>query len=353
MSRLEKLGVAAVAVAATLVLQCGTATLAAGPGRNGGGVIYITYQGIPHTMQDDGSGLAPVPGAPGGAPSRLRHGGKRWFVEFSEVPGEFYPDFLPDGTLKDFTQRRVFVARSDAGDAVTLAISPDLDTLGVKWTVDDGQISWPGRRWDIDTESDTYGNVLEGGLYKTHVTFDGAGDITGGASVLVFPLPLVISDASRQSNELTLGPDMRQHDWAPDGTRFVFEAVSYRELRIGNVDTGELWVLYADPARSMGNPLWSPDGSRILFDYFTGWPQVTLINPDGSGLKKLAGSAPGYSRSAGVWSPTGSHVLYNHRDHYLKDSHIVRVKASGSGQTRLIGKNLGSGWNEPRVIAWR
>lgn len=331
-------------------------------GQHGGGVIYYRYGGEIYSMNDDGSGVAVVSGFPdgyfgGGDPSYELHAKKRWFLQDYLVPGEFYPDFDPNGKLKDFANRRVFYALSDAGDAVELNIPEDLEPLGAKWTVDDGFISFPGRLWDIDPTSPAYGSVLDGGLYRTQINFDQTtDDITGaGTSELVFPVPLVPSNAYRQSNETTPGPDMRYFDWAPDGRQFVFDAVASEELRIGNIDnsdTGEYEVLFSDFERRVSYPFWSPAGDAIMFNHFTGWNEVDSINPDGSDLKKLVGSSPSWTYGAGVWSPTGSHLLFHYFDHFLSDSHLVRAKANGSQRTRLTGEEIGD-FSGPQVVGWR
>jgi hypothetical protein len=334
-----------------------------GAGQNGGGVIYYRYHGDIYTMNDDGSGVEVVADFPAGfsgwgEPSYQPHAEKRWFLQTYDVSGEFYPDFHPDGTLKDFANRRVFYALSDAGDPVELPIPADLEPLGAKWTIDDGYVSFPGRLWDSNLASPTYGSVLEGGLYRTEINFDQTtGDITGtGTSELAFPLSLVPSNANRQSNDLTPGPDILNFDWAPDGKQFVFDSVAGHELRIGNVDnadTGELQVLFDDPDRRTNRPLWSPAGDNIMFNYPAGWTNYVMsINPDGSGLKQLVGSTPNWSLSTGVWSPTGSHLLFQHFDHFLSDSHIVRAKANGSRRTRLTGAEIGD-FSGPLAIGWR
>jgi len=304
-------------------------------------VIYFYYQGDVYTMNDDGSGIALVPRTPEGfsahgVPSRQLHAGKRWFLSYYPVPGEFYPDGNP---------RDQFVALSDGGDVVPLPLPADLDPLGdPRWGVGDGFLSWVGRRWGS-------GTVVEGGLYITGLTFDDQGGVNGvTSSTLLVDFPLVVTEYSGRSG---LVPDIVSHDWSPNGTKFVFENDARDTLAIHNVQTGGGQVIFADPVQPMNTPLWSPAGDRIMFNYFTGWNQVTLINPDGSGLKKLVGSAPSWSRTAGVWSPTGSHLLYQHRDHFYQDSYIVRVKANGSDPTRVTGKDLGWGFSYPRPMGWR
>jgi len=363
------------AIAVAIGLVCSAAALAAKPnkppggqdppGSNGGGVIYFSWNGDLYTMNDDGSGIEVVAGfphdyGPWGDPSRQLHAGRRWFVQTKDVFDEFYPDFHPDGTRKDFANRRVLVAISDAGDIVELSIAPDLEPLEEpKWTVGDGCLSWAGRRWDIDPRSSDYARVLEAGLYVTQLAFDDDGKVSGSAapsSLLVPFVPLVPSNAYRQYSDFTDGPDMRTHDWAPDGMHFVFNAVSTDEVRIGDVATGQSCMLFAEPgADGVGSARWSPAGDMIMFTYDPdiGHQRVILITADASHSKMLVRSSPEWTVCHGVWSPTGSHLLYQYYDHWGADSHIVRATANGSGKTRITDKTMGRGMQPPKAIGWR
>ena len=355
-----------IAIAVAIGLFCCSEATAKKPpkppgddGGNGGGVIYFTYDGDLYTMNDDGSGILPVAGYPDGFrlpkdASRHRHAEKRWFTQMIEVPDEYYPDFKPDGTYKDFAEREILVVLSDAGDAVPVWIDAGLEPLEEpKWTVGDGYLSWVGRRWDIDPESEDYGEVLEGGLYATKLAFDTAGNVTGmdGPSFLLFPSsPLVPSNAGRQAQDFSPGPDIWRHDWAPDGIHFVFEPVSTEELRIGQIG-GDSELLYFEPSGgSVGWPKWSPAGDSITF-HSRG--QLMVIRADGSRVKTLVRGNPNWSVGGGVWSPTGSHLLYQHWDHFFQDTYIVRITAGGGGKARLTDKSMGWGVAGPRPLGWR
>ena len=86
-----------------------------------------------------------------------------------------------------------------------------------------------------------------------------------------------------------------------------------------------------------------------------GFPEVALINTDGSNVKTLVRGSPNGSFAVGVWSPTGSHLLVRYFDHFLQDHYLLRMMASGSGKTRLTGRNaypavgygpIPTGWRE-------
>jgi hypothetical protein len=260
------------------------------------------------------------------------HGGKRWFLQ------DWNGDIL---------------ALSDAGDWVQLPLQPDLEILAEPtWGKDDEFISFEGRVWDIDSESPTYNTVLEGGLYATGYTVDNDGNLTGpdGPAVLLFDMELA---ADWQGIPR---PDMRYHDWAPDGVRFVFDRVSAPKIEIGDIVSGSLTRLYYDPTdRSAHHAFWSPAGDKIAFQRNPerGHLRIVLINVDGSGLEMLVRGSPNFTRTLPVWSPTGSHLLYHHWDHFYDDSYIIRVTAEGSGKTRITDKSMGAGLSSPLALGWR
>ncbi len=64
MWRFWKQGIALLALAAAVGLWCLSATLAAAPGSNGGGVIYFSYGGDLWTMNDDGRAVNLARAAP-------------------------------------------------------------------------------------------------------------------------------------------------------------------------------------------------------------------------------------------------------------------------------------------------
>jgi hypothetical protein len=314
-----------------------------GAGSNGGGTIYFRYLADLYTMNDDGSGQSLFtgfdahPDGPYGEPSRELHNGKRWCITL------VWPE--------DY-----FLALSDAGDVVPLFPQPGLEIIGApRWGVGDALISFEGVQWDTDPESPTYGQRLAGGLYTLFLTADAEGNLAGGAgpAELVFERPLVLDPIDNR-----VSPDLRNHDWAPDGTQFVFDVISSEELRIGDVSTGEDWLLIDASAEvGVGEPKWSPAGDRIMF-YLRRWgsyPEVALVNTDGSNVKTLVRGSPNGSFVPGVWSPTGSHLVVRHFDNFLQDHYLLRMTASGSAKTRLTGRNaypaagfgpIPTGWRE-------
>src|SRR6185503_20022467 len=101
---------------------------------------------------------------------------------------------------------------------------------------------------------------------------------------------------------LTSGVDL-QPNWSPDGTKVVFMRWVLHQPCTRYCDpyiSYELWTVNADgtderritspPAGSGdGNPVWSPDGTRILFIHTDGGVRAGLfvINPDGTDVQPV------------------------------------------------------------------
>ena len=97
---------------------------------DGGGVIYFSWDGDIHSMNDDGTGITMLTNFPYGYgscgdPSRELHAGKRWFVQGS-------------GTS--------LVALSEAGDDVPLDLGSGVEVVAdPRWGIGDSIISFEGR----------------------------------------------------------------------------------------------------------------------------------------------------------------------------------------------------------------
>jgi len=92
-------------------------------------------------------------------------------------------------------------------------------------------------------------------------------------------------------------------------------------------DGSDLRRLTSDPAED-GEPVWSPDGRRILFaSRRAGEAEVFLVNADGTGLTRLTTTPRGYSRRA-EWSPDGRRIAFGSNREGNDDIYIMNADGS-------------------------
>ena len=120
--------------------------------------------------------------------------------------------------------------------------------------------------------------------------------------------------------------------WSPDGSRIVFYS-----NRDGNF---EIYTIHPDGTNLTrlthsdagdGEMTWSPDGSQIAFSSNRDGPNgIYVMNTDGSDLVRLSDTA---QVSAPAWSPEGTKIAYETRVDGNRDLFVMN--ADGSGITRL------------------
>jgi hypothetical protein len=285
-----------------------------------------------------------------GEPSRLLHGGFRWFLQRRPVPGTY-----PNGAGRN----EIFAVRGDGNEAFTrqLTDSPVVDayhggqpltlTGTATWLPGDVGISDIAREWDADAVGGCppppYPQpnpcVVDGGIYSWNVTFDADGNVASppqdaGAPIAAFEL-------SPDGNGETW-PNANSHDWSPDAEEIVYGvrvgALSSSGISAVVVATGQVRVLTDDGVGGR----WSPDASRIMFGRYN---SVWTIVPDGTGLQRILAGQGSYNVAAGSWSPTGSHVTYYRynpgcalcQPSVSPLGDVYRATASGGSRTNLTG----------------
>lgn len=130
-----------------------------------------------------------------------------------------------------------------------------------------------------------------------------------------------------------------QVDWSPDGARVTFAGRdlsrrgSPRALYVVNADgTGPRQIT----PRGVGarSARWSPNGRLIAFTSCCGAPQVWLVHPDGSGLREVTVPTSGSTSWTPVWSPDGTKLLFQRVD---RDGSVdlLTVSVDGTGLSKV------------------
>ena len=228
------------------------------------------------------------------------------------------PSWSPDGTKIAFSSARgatagnasdIYVMNADGSGVIRLTDLPNADERPV-WSPDGTRIAfWNGRS-----------STVPGGIY------------------------LMNADGSGQTRLV----DGVTPDWSPDGRALTYYAGASGRTGVPN-DPAEIFRINADGSgmtrlttsgASAGLPVWSPDGTRIAFQMFSGGSkfEIHTMNVDGSGVTKVTESPTGSSSVA--WQPNVALPAPKQGEtvNVSVVSGTVRVKARGQAGFQLLSQ---------------
>jgi TolB protein len=193
---------------------------------------------------------------------------------------EQFPTVSPDGSriafeadlapITDFANSEIYVVNPEGSGLTNLTQDPGMDFRPV-WSPDGSQIAYVG----------------SGRLWVMNADGSGKGQISGNGVVEV-EAPTWSPDG-RMLAFLVLVGDMMYH------TGYELHVVSVDGSSERSIATGNI----------LRDPIWSPDGSRIVYAEES---LVVVINLDGSNRRQLTGGD--LRRGGAVWSPDGARLAY-------------------------------------------
>lgn len=212
----------------------------------------------------------------------------------NENVSDIGPTWSPDGTRLAFARgshgaEDIWVMYQDGSGQKRLTTNPAEDRAG-SWTPDGEHIAYhsfretledPGSREIVimDDDGTNQTQLTDNLVFDTfaHVSPDGEKIAFTSNRAGSFNVHTMDIDGSNVSRVTTLGVEDAHGSWSPDGSQIVFHSrrglhAPALEIYRKNADgSGSATRLTNDGATSDGNnfdafPVWSPDGSRILWN---------------------------------------------------------------------------------------
>jgi mono/diheme cytochrome c family protein len=113
----------------------------------------------------------------------------------------------------------------------------------------------------------------------------------------------------------------------PDGARIVYKDDA-NVLHVMGADGGQYGTL-GDPPVVGGYPSFSPDGTKIAFD-FNSSRNIFVINSDGTNLQQLTSTG---NNSDAAWSPDGTKIAFT--SNRAGGAQLFTMNADGTNQTNI------------------
>ncbi len=235
------------------------------------------------------------------------------------------PVWSPDGTRIAYDgpySRTIHVAEPDGSDSKKLVEGTDPN-----WSPDGALIAFSSDQHPTSSAEDVAG--ASGGAALTESTTRLEEGIPPEETYEIY---VIGADGENLVQLTDRGGDKFRPVWSPDGTRILYTDWGGREIHVMNADgVGSRLV-----AENVLDPVWSPDGSGIAYTRYEvrqgpdlGY-DLFIVNADGSDLRLLADSG-----IDPAWSPDGTRIAYS------STGKIMVANADGSGARQLSDPESG------------
>jgi Tol biopolymer transport system component len=171
-----------------------------------------------------------------------------------------------------------------------------------------------------------------------------------GADASVWDLYVADADGSnvvKVSDRIyTMASPATQFSWSPDGAK-IAHTVEYgvnpgdaggehKQIAVVNADgTGKV-QLTNEPANTWNiNPVWSPDGSKILYSRLTNTSEIYMMDGSGANQHLVVANA-----SDGSWSPDATKILFSETGVGVRTADV-----HGGNRTTLTTVGLYASWS--------
>ena len=246
----------------------------------------------------------------------------------------------------EMTQQFVAVGVDQYGNRIS--------DLAFSWSVQNGSgiIDKTGL-FTAGTAPGTYEDTVKAEAIQGSVTRSATADVIVESDRILF-----MSDRTEEKPDIYImdvdGSNVRrltdtsvtegQFSCSPDGRCILYDSGrGRREIMVMSTDgSGKLCLLKDDVETSHSYPVWSPDGTRLVFSSYSEKEEVSdiyVMDADGANLTQLTDTSELSERSP-AWSPDGTKIMYS-----VGNEAYYVMNVDGSNQKRLVANARYPKWS--------